>query len=241
VSAYQQALGARPLSALDGYPLALLREEPELSLVALILLAAAWRAGKLPVSLCRAALVCAVALAALALAAIPGGAPTHHAGRAVLFIWIVAALYVGAGARAALRSPARVPFAVLVVFVVPLGVLLFRPWYAHLDAFTARRDETAIGRAIRRHVPPGDRVLLETQDYGYYAIIAASSRPFDVVCDRSLDPRGRIPVSSFDSPEALRRRIEETSATHVVGADGAAATWPPPLACEGSWCLWRLP
>ena len=252
VSAYARAIGAKPLSLLEGYPLALLREEPELcSLAGGVLIAALLLRQRLPFSFWRTTVVLGVMLGALSLAAPTGGVPTHHAGRALLALWLVMAIYVGAAARRILRGPgwgaslqsrhyARLLFSAGALTALILGATVLRPWYAELDVFTARRDETAIGKAVGAKLPPAARVLLETQDFRYFAVQAGSGRPDAFVLDRSVDPRHPIAPSSFRSRQALDRRLEEVGATHLVGKDRAAPrSFGPLLARAGPWALWR--
>src|SRR5690606_37754169 len=104
----------------------------------------------------RAAALLALLLATLSLAALRGGAPTHHAGRAVLAIWLAAALFVAPAIRAAFAGPRRQAFALLVVTTMPLGAFILRPWYARLDDFTPRHEEVAIGRAAAALAAPTD-------------------------------------------------------------------------------------
>jgi hypothetical protein len=239
ISSYRQALGSA--SERGGYPLALLREEPELVLVAAAMLAGALlQRRRLAPSLARNAGAFAVLLAALSLAAIPGGAPTHHAGRALLAIWLCIAIYVGAGAQSIMRTPMRRAFATIVLLAVPLGAFVIRPFFGG-SRYSARRDETAIGRELAAIVPAGERVLVEAVDYGYFAIIAASARRPDIVVDRSLDPRGTIAPSSFATLESLRRRADSEHARYVVGTlESAASELGTPRARAGVWGLWQL-
>jgi hypothetical protein len=240
VSAYKRAVDTAPPSALailGGYPLSLLREEPELctSAVVLALLHPIVIAPQARVVLSFTAL-----LALLTLASIPGGAPTHHAGRALLAIWLALAIYLGAGAHQALRTRSRRLYA-LATFTAVLGsAVILRPWYARLDSFITRRDEIAIGAAAAHHTKPGDRILLEVLDYGRFAIEAGSGDPRRFIPDRHLDPRTTTPSSFADEP-TLRARWGAARATHVVARRTPTTQFlGPPLASEGPWSLWRL-
>jgi hypothetical protein len=235
-------VGHEPLSPLFGYPLSLLREEPELCVLALGLglwrRTAGRRAGAAEAQRTsarwRVAGVMAFVVLALTLAALPGAAPTHHAGRALLMIWIVVAIYTGAWLHPLLRRPAAVA---LVIATLLLGAAMLRPWFARLDGFTARRDETAIGQAVQ--AAGAEPVLLEADNYAYYAVMAGSGRPRMFVLDRSLDPRGEIAASSFSSAERLRARIRDTGVAAVVGRSGPATRQlGEPRAVAGSWGLW---
>jgi hypothetical protein len=244
VAAYKRALegSVGGLEALAGYPLALLREEPEICILAAALFVAALARRSLPRSLPRVALALGILLATLTAAALPGGAPTHHAGRALLAIWLTTAVYVGAASIEALSSRLRLVYAALVAATLIVGAAIVRPWYARLDSFTARHDETAIGGAIRELLPAGARVLLEVRDYSHFAVQAAAGGPSRVVLDRRLDPRLAQETSSFGSTEALARRLSDTGAIAVAGHAGPA-TEPlePALARAGAWGLWAQP
>jgi hypothetical protein len=175
----------------------------------------------------------------LMLAAFRGGAPTHHLGRALLVVWLGAALFVGRAASVAFRQRSdRNRFALAAVLSLAIGARLVRAPWIHANSFRSRAAELAIGAAVA-----GDRaaILLEVIDYGYYAVLAASGRPDAFVLDRRVGPRGPLGESSFRSHDALRRRIAEVSATHVVGRKGAA-TEPlgQPAQQTGAWALWEL-
>lgn len=238
VSAYKKAVGGVPAgvwSLVEGYPLSLLREEPELCLVAIALSSAA---RTVPVAFRRPAVSLAVMIAMLSAASIRGGAPTHHVGRAVLAVWLLLAIGVGEGARVALASPKRAHFAGLVLVVMPLGAFVLRPWYARLDSFITREHEIAIGRVVAPHLT-GALALVEARDYGFFAVQAGSGAPRRLLLDRSLDPRGAVRSSSFTSAAAIRRRAEALGATVVLGhLTPATQELGAPLATRGPWGAW---
>ena len=244
VSAYKKALGGEGgwLTAIAGYPLSLLREEPELCLVSAALLVHHRVAKRpLPESLPRLALVAGVLLGGLTAAALPGGAPTHHAGRALLTIWLLAALYVGAAATAFRRldKRPRLYTALAITSVVVGGAAVLRPWYARLDSWASREDATAIGAIAADRLAPNDRALVEVRDYGYYAVQAGSGTPWRIVPDRSIDPRKAVPPSSFDDPERLAARASGFAGVIGYPSDTTHAALGEPEASEGSWALWR--
>jgi len=241
VSAYKRALGADDPWAMVGYPLALVREEPELWLAAaacaVLLRSRSFRRLRAP------ALALFAMVFALSLAAARGGAPTHHNGRALLAVWLLLAVYVGAALAEGFTVPGwrRVAVAAVAVLSLPVGALVLRPWYARLDAMSDRTAETRIGARARELAAAGP-VLLEVRDFGFFAVQAGSGRPDLFVLDRTLDPRDPGAGSSFRDPEALRLRIAETGARYVLGA--AAPTtlaWGEPLAASGLWGLWTVP
>jgi len=255
VAAYRKALGgveSGALSRLYAYPLAMLREEPELVASLVILLAAtAWlRCDHAHVrtrlrSFARPLLLAGFQIAALSLAMIKDGAPTHHPERAVLVALLLVALAMGvllvdlarassARARAALAAP--------ILAALALGPLVARRWFPG-ESMAARRDEIAIGQIARERTNAGERVLVEIVDYGYFAILAALGRPEDAILDRSIDPREPQKGSSFDAASALDERIASSGARHVIGriTEATRATLGEPVATEGAWGLWMTP
>jgi len=250
VSAYKRAVGGESAGPLTGYPLSLLREEPELCAAFGLLLI--WQLARRRFALApdekpAAVRTCAIGIflvATLSLAALPGGAPTHHAGRAVLLVWLLLAIYAGAWGRRLIRpaSAPRIPLAILLIAALVLSATVLRPWYARLDAFTPRSDEIAFGRGARPLVGDGARVLVEANDFRHFAIQAASGHPHRLTIDRSLDPRGRISASSFTTYAALQRRAHEIGAALVIAHESDATRHlGVPLASAGPWHLWRIP
>jgi Dolichyl-phosphate-mannose-protein mannosyltransferase len=241
VSAYKKALGSDGgwLVALTGYPLGLLREEPELCLAVAALVIGAKLLGKpWPAGLSRVAVVCGVLLGGLTAAALPGGAPTHHAGRALLCIWLCSALYVGAAAAQLhdLSRSWRLYAGLAVAFVVTLGAAVLRPWYARLDSWADRGGATSIGLAAAK---VEGQVLVEVRDYGFYAVQAGSGEPWRFTPERSIDPRGDIPVSAFADVDRLAERAAPFAAVVAQRTDITEAALGQPHATAGSWGLWR--
>lgn len=236
VSAYKRALGGT--GSFFTYLSSLCREEPELVMLAIFVAGHRSRFGPASPASRRVALVLGGMLVALSLASLPGSAPTHHSGRAVLAVWLAMAIYVAPSLRAWLSSPRGRLVGLALAALVALGAVVLRPWYARLDRFTPRVDEVAIGDAARTAPAP---VLLEVRDYRFYAIEAGSADPRRFVRERSIDPRQAIPPNAFDTPQALRRRMEETGAKAVVGT--VATTAPvlgEPVAEAGPWGLFIL-
>jgi hypothetical protein len=255
VAAYRQALGPGgdgTLLRLLAYPAAMFREEPELVLSPLALGVVARRIRPMWRALVDAArpyllpaALAALQIAALSIALVRDGAPTHHPERATLVGLLILALAVGdLGARAfrAAATPSDREVTAFGAFVVVLiGLFLVRP-FLFREHFNARTDEVAIGRAAAEIVPPGTKVLIEIHDYGYFAILAAFARPADAVLDRSIDPRDPPIPSSFDDPAALRRRASESGAAYFIARPPPSPAPPPgtPMATRGVWALWRI-
>lgn len=167
-----------------------------------------------------------------------GGAPTHHPERTLLAAWLVAAVaqidlqhavrFPPLHARGAAGTAAVLGFAALVA----IGVL--HDARQTLGEPFERHGEERIGLALRAVVPPGERVLVATDDYGYFAVGAAFGRPADVAVDRTHDPRAGAESSSLASAETLRARLAAERAQYVV------AKRPVPIdgrerAREGDW------
>jgi 4-amino-4-deoxy-L-arabinose transferase-like glycosyltransferase len=249
VAAYKHALGGAESSAasrLFAYPLALAREEPEI--VALLLAGAALvalREGRAALGdalggYALPAGMIAIQIAALSLAMIKDGAPTHHPERAVLTAMLLIALAAGSlSVRALARSP-RVAHAFALAGAIALALVAVRA-RAPREPFAARADEEGAGRAVARAAKPGDRVLVEVADYGYLAVTAALGRPEDVVRDRSVDPRDARQPSSFEDREAIRRRVAESGARWVVARKRAPVreALGEPVTTHGAWAVFR--
>jgi hypothetical protein len=254
VAAYKKALGAgsdeSALTRLLAYPVALVREEPELFL-ALATIVAIATIARLPARSSRLArfrrpLILGLAqIAALSLAMVNDGAPTHHPERAVLVAMLLAALIAGDLAAQLLASRAtRVVTLASAALAVMLAALVIRPRITADESFTPRADEVAIGRAARARMAAGDNVLLEVADYGHLAIVAALGRPEDAVLDRSIDPREAFTDSSFNNAPALRGRLDRLASTGALWivarpSDVTRQVLRDPLQIQGKWALYQ--
>ena len=225
VTAYREALGASDGSATARffwYPLAALRAEPELALATGIAAFAAARAGagKLFRKHLRPAVALGAMLLTLSIGYARGGAPTHHNERTLLAIWLLFAVLFGDAAHAAWRGLDRRGRSVLVGSIgvaLLVGATVLRPWYARRDDFVDRRAEVAIGRYLRGHDPPkGDRLAVDTEDFGFYAVIAGFGRPESASALDDHDPRSPPKQDPFESADALERAIAEHRARWLV-------------------------
>lgn len=262
VASYRNAIGPGgdgALLRLFAYPAAMVREEPELFVWPIAIALVAWRArrGAAPGSarplppLLRATrpyalpgAVAAFQIAALSLALVRDGAPTHHPERATLLALLLLALAVGDLSARAFRGAsagARRALGGALLVVLALGAF-FRP-HLRREHFNPRRDEVAIGRAAAELTPPSAPLLLEVVDYGHLAALAALGRPEGVYPDRSIDPRDPPVRSSFEDPASLARRAAGLGAAYLIGRvrppviDFAG----PPLATRGAWGIWPVP
>lgn len=251
VAAYRKALGGgsdeSALTRFFAYPVALVRQEPELFAVLAVLLALAWSA-RLPAlrarlaRFARPALLVLAQIAALSLAMVNDGAPTHHPERAVLVAMLLAALVAGDLAASLLASPTtRITALASMSAAVIATALMVRPRITAHESFTARANEVAVGRVARARTRPGERVLVEVTDYGHLAIVAGLGRPEDTVLDRSIDPRDPRGLSSFDVVHALLRRIEDTGASWAIARPSVVTRQAlrDPLQTEGKWAFYE--
>ena len=249
VAAYRQALGgggeAGAGARFLAYPLSMVREEPEL--LAMLAAAAAMTALGGPAlrarlkPYARPAALAVAQIAALSLAMIRDGAPTHHPERAVLMALLLAAVAAGGLSVHLLREPGwGRPLALAAV--VGLAAALARP-RVPAEGFAERRDEAAIGAAAAAAAHPGDAILVEVADYGWLAVAAGLGRPEDVIPDRSVDPRAPREPSSFDDAGALSRRVTGSGARFVVAhaAEQVNEVLGRPIAVRGAWALWSAP
>jgi 4-amino-4-deoxy-L-arabinose transferase-like glycosyltransferase len=191
VAAYKQAIDQGAIAErLTAYFLAVFRAEPELMAAATLLVWVARDALRTELRRwSRPVILLVVLLVTLTISSVKGGAPTHHPERALLALHLFVAIVVARAAvlasRAELLQPRHVVIALLVFgggIASLRATLLFKESVAH------RRAELAIGREIRDTVPAGERVFLEVVDYGYFAVLAASERPWDFELSGKVDP-----------------------------------------------------
>lgn len=222
VAGYRAGLGvARDASA---YGAALLREGGVLVALAAISVAALGRDGRARFGLAVAA--CVLLVATPTVAALAGGAPTHHPERAVIAVFFLASvLAAGAGPEAALAIPRVRPFSAVILAVTTIVFFGARRVPATWSSLgPARGDELALGRAVAAELPPGERFLLVPTSFGYLATIAAIGRPEDAraIVRRSVDPRSALESDPFDSRSGLEAAASREGARWVV-AEGAQA------------------
>lgn len=252
VAAYKRALGASddaPMARLFAYPAAMLRHEPELFGALSILLIC----GRIPalksfayeaLGPYRRPMIAALfQMGFLSLAMIKDGAPTHHPERALLVLLLLCALMVGSLSAAIVprmnRSLRFVASAGAIGYFVFSLVIVRR--YFPAEGFTPRADEVAAGEFARQAVPPGERILVDVADYGYFAFVAAYGRPEDTVLDRDLDPRSPKHASSFEDRATLAGKIEATG-VHWIGANltsAAVKSLGPPEFVHGRFGVWH--
>jgi len=157
----------------------------------------------LPWGLAAAALV-----GFLAVAQILGGAPTHHPGRPLLLLWLLATL-----AALDLSFVRRAPL----WLAAPIALLLVLDYRSELsDHGVDRRSEETAGTQLRSLVPRGQRVFIATKDYGYFAVMAAFGRPGDTIIDQTHDPRSKNEKTLLDDRWNAHERLRAQGASWLV-------------------------
>jgi hypothetical protein len=164
-----------------------------------------WRAWSVPL------LASVGVVAALALAQITGGAPTHHPERALLFVWgvgwvAVADLWPEPGSKLW-----RGVWGGAVVAFMAAQIHAMAPRYG-----VNRTDEIRVGTWLRDHAE--GTVLLAPKDHGYFAILAAMGSRGRVTLASSVDPRDRPKPCPFEDEGALRERSLADGARWLVAS-----------------------
>lgn len=186
VADYRRGIGEslpHVAAAFSGYPARLLTCEPELTLLALVTIAVRWRRARRFTRI-------AVAMTAILLLLVAGdmrdGAPTHHAGRPLLMLWLSMALVCAALLSTWYRErPGRASAATLTAVAAGFTLRLYLP--AH-EPFVDRESELAVGRALSELLVH-ERALVYTPHYGYLAIMAGSQHPDRFIAVNCTDPR----------------------------------------------------
>jgi hypothetical protein len=93
-----------------------------------------------------------------------------------------------------------------------------RWWVLESESFANREAEIALGRAWGRLAARGETALLGVNDYGYFAVQAASGRPEDITPDHKIDPGHPIEPATT---AALVDRARREGFSYVLGPAGA--------------------
>jgi hypothetical protein len=215
VAAYRKALGATEPAwrSLIAYPAALFRNEPEVTLAGILAFRlAAGRAPQALGRLFRPAMVVGGLFAFLVVGRLFDGAPTHHVERTLLPVWSLLAFLVAEAIVRALSPVGGHPRnasggrLLPVVLAVALVSGLLRAGRAP-ETEASRHDECDVGLAARVRVGSHERLLVDTADYGYFAVIAAFGAPERARSADRHDPREPRPVDAFESEEGLRKLL----------------------------------
>lgn len=218
VAAYRQALGLAPASLLVRavwYPIALIRCEPELTGLLLVSLGLAFRRRNLHElgKFRRPAWLGLGLLGFLMLGDVSDGAATHHRERVLLSLWLCMAVIVGDlldRSSAGLGNSAK-KVVVATCLLALGGGTVGRRWWAPHEGFVDRTEEVMLGQRVRAEAArfPG-HLLVDTNDYGYFAVQAAFADPERTQALEQHDPRHRAMVPApFSSLGALRARLEQ--------------------------------
>jgi hypothetical protein len=226
VANYRHALGETPThwwDILRNYPVNLLTAEPELGALALLVAGcvflgvgdtavtarehtpperADWR---------RLAFGAAALLVFLVVGDLRDGAPTHHATRPLLLIWLVLCVAVGEPLCALWKTQRRVAVGVaLLALFIGVG---YRALAGRPPNFAQREAEVQVGRQLQARIG-AERVLIDTGDYGYLAVAAGLDRPGQFAALNPKDPRQV--AGGWDSPAQLRALLRETQCQWLV-------------------------
>jgi hypothetical protein len=256
VAAYRRAVSAAPVSLIESlfrYPLALVRAEPELVAITLASFGVAARTVPVAAMLTRYTrplLVLLAMLVGLVLADLRDGAPTHHAERTLLSLWLLFAISAGdalATAWAAGDRRGRQRLTLLVTGSALVGAVGIRPFFARRDSFIDRADEVAIGRrAAALAMAPGDRLLVDTPDYGYFAVLAGHASPERAEPLDDHDPRHgrRAPGAAQNQPPNLGAELAAAHTRYLVTQrerQGAATRFGPVVAESKRFIVVEVP
>jgi hypothetical protein len=213
VAEYRRALGRSPetlLSGLLGYPKVLLRAEPELLVAALLALLPI--AGRpFPRHSKRLLLASAALLGFLILGDLGDGAPTHHPERPLLMLWLVLCLFAGHALLSLWLKRRR--WLYIAALAACIGFLL-RPIVTRRDSFIQRDAELAIGAASRNLVG-NEPLLIDSDDYGFFAVMVGFERPQQAQAFIEPDPR-RPRANPWTTRAALAQHLRETHAQWLI-------------------------
>jgi hypothetical protein len=221
VAAYKRALGgqgAPGLEALLTYPRLAIRYEPEV--MALGALAAMLGFRRIVRDHARSWLLVLALFAFLCAGQLYDGAPTHHAERALLPLWLWAALVAGIVLSQELEAENRTRriLALVTAAVLFAAAIAVRMTSGPPEPFADRSAELDIGTKAASLVPATARLAVDTPDYGFFAVTAAFARPGQSVALDSRDPRKAASPDPFTSPPALAGRLEALSARWLVAS-----------------------
>jgi hypothetical protein len=219
VTAYRAALGGPSTGLVESllrYPLALLRFEPELTVLASAALLASRSAERARYG--RVLIVLGSVLAFTIAGELRGGTPTHHEERVLLSLWFGLAVLAGDLGSLALSELAlpRRRLVLLAVSTATLAALLLRSRLASVASFADRSGEVSIGKAARRHAGQDVRLAVACEDYGYFAVMAGFGAPSRSAALALHDPRARIATDLWTNRESLLRALRDHQTDWLV-------------------------
>jgi hypothetical protein len=224
VVTYKRALGlptASVLSRLLATPRHLLVDAPELWAVAVLVAILATLKHKpfLKRRWCRPIVAILSLLVFLCMGDLSDGAATHHVGRTLLMPWFFLALILAAGVTSVARDRSlrhRALLALLLIGAYSFVFCVLRPTFTSVDGFCARNEETEVGTQASSRVPMGEKLAIDTLDYGYFAVEAAFGRPKETVILDSHDPRHPKAANIFAAAETLSEALAKYPARWLV-------------------------
>jgi hypothetical protein len=172
-------------------------------------------------------------LSGLIIGQIRDGAPTHHAERSLLPIWLLCALFAADAAERARRVgfSKRAPLRAGLLLLA--GILVFRATRFHDQGFVDRSAEIDIGTQARRilatkSAPSTEAqatysnrgastpLLIDTADFGYFAVIAAFGEPEQSAPFTDHDPRHPRSADPFESSVTLVKALDAHGARWFI-------------------------
>jgi hypothetical protein len=214
VAGYRDALGGGlPLiSRLLGVPAALVREEPGLVLLLLVLVP-----FTRPLIAYRRPLLAAGALLTFLLAGeIGGGGPTHHSARALLPLWYLAAVIVGDAVGRRMLDPTRRAGVWLAAPLTLIGGSLWVVGTALPHDFVDRTHALDVGARAREL--GASRLLIDTPDFSHLAVAVAFARPSAADPLDDHDPRHPRAADAFANETALQLALAQHDQAWLVAS-----------------------
>jgi hypothetical protein len=128
---------------------------------------------------------------------------------------------LGTTAWAAAGKRTRATAAVAVAALVAVAAGILRPRFANRDGFADRRAEVSIGAACRQRAASTDRLVIDTPDYGFFAIIVGFRHPERAAPLDDRDPRHARQPDPFTDATTLAQRLEQADASWLVASQVA--------------------
>ncbi len=215
VASYRRALGlveSGALARVFATPVHLFRDVPELWAIAgfTIIVSLLRRARPFRQRWVKPSIALSCIVVFLSIGDWRDGAATHHVGRTLLPLWFFVALLVARLFLVQLTgaSSLRKTFNIITLLAVyGFSFFVLRPTWTTVDGFCPRLEETAIGSVASAKVAKGERMLVDTKDYGYFAVEAAFARPSDIVILDTHDPRHPAKTDAFASQANLEATL----------------------------------